>query len=33
MCTVFCLESLKGRDHKEDLVVDGRLILELILGK
>jgi len=33
MYTVFWLENLKGRDHSEDLAVDGRIILELILGK
>jgi hypothetical protein len=27
------LENLKGRDHLEDLSVDGRLILKRILGK
>jgi hypothetical protein len=27
------LENLKGRDHLEDLSIDGRIILELILGK
>jgi hypothetical protein len=27
------LKSLKGRDHSEDLGVDGKVILELILGK
>jgi hypothetical protein len=26
-------KNLKGRDHSEDLGVDGRIILELILGK
>jgi hypothetical protein len=26
--TVFCLEDLKGRDHLEDLHIDGKLILE-----
>jgi hypothetical protein len=26
-------ENLKGRDHLEDLGVDGRIILECILGK
>jgi hypothetical protein len=31
--TIFCLENLKGRDHSEDLGVDGKVILELILGK
>jgi hypothetical protein len=33
MHTVFWLKDLKGRDHWEDLLVDGRLILEWILGK
>jgi hypothetical protein len=27
------LENLKGRDHSEDLGVDGRIALTLILGK
>jgi hypothetical protein len=27
------LENLKGRDHSEDLGVDGRIILKCILGK
>jgi hypothetical protein len=27
------LESLKGRDHSEDLGVDGRIILKCIVGK
>jgi hypothetical protein len=27
------LENLKGRDHSEDLGVDRRIILKLILGK
>jgi hypothetical protein len=30
---IFWLENLKGRDHSEDLGVDGRIMLELILGK
>jgi hypothetical protein len=29
----FCLGNLKGRDHLEDLGVDGRIILEWILKK
>jgi hypothetical protein len=33
MYTIFWLESLKERDRSEDLVVDGRMILERILGK
>jgi hypothetical protein len=33
MHIVFWLESLKGRDHSEDLGVDGRIILKRILGK
>jgi hypothetical protein len=32
MHTIFYLENLKGRDHLEDLGVDGK-ILEWILGK
>jgi hypothetical protein len=28
-----CLEYLKGRDHLEDLGIDGKILLELILGK
>jgi hypothetical protein len=31
--TIFWLENLKGRDHTEDLGVDGRIILERVLGK
>jgi hypothetical protein len=27
------VEELEGRDHSEDLGVDGRIILEWILGK
>jgi hypothetical protein len=27
------LENLKGRDYSEDLGIDGRIILECILGK
>jgi len=30
--TIFWSENLKGRDHSEDLDVDGKM-LELILGK
>jgi hypothetical protein len=31
--TKFCSENLKGRDKSEDPNVDGRIILEWILGK
>jgi len=27
------MENRKGRDHSEDIGVDGRIILEWILGK
>jgi hypothetical protein len=33
MRTKFWSENLKGRDHSEDLRVDGRIILEWVLGK
>jgi hypothetical protein len=33
MHTVFWFENLEGREHSEDLGVDGRIILEWILGK
>jgi len=33
MRTVFWLESLQGRHHWKDLGVDGKIILEYILGK
>jgi hypothetical protein len=33
MHTQFWSENLKGRDHFEDLDVDGRIVLEWILGK
>jgi hypothetical protein len=33
MHTIFWLENLKGADHSEDIAIDGRIILELILGK
>jgi hypothetical protein len=33
MRTKFCLESLKGRDHLEDLGADERIILKSISGK
>jgi hypothetical protein len=29
----FCLENLKGGDNLEDLSIDGKQILEWILGK
>jgi hypothetical protein len=29
----FCAENLKGRDHLENLSVDGKIILKWILGK
>jgi hypothetical protein len=29
----FCSENLKERDHSNDLGIDGRIILELILGE
>jgi hypothetical protein len=32
MLTKFCLENLKGRDHLEDLGVDGKITLKLTLG-
>jgi hypothetical protein len=31
--TVFWSKNLKGRDHLEDLGVDGKMILKRILGK
>jgi hypothetical protein len=31
--TIFWLEALKGRDHSENLGVDGKIILVLILEK
>jgi len=31
--TIFWLENLKGRDHLEDLGVDGNIILKWTLGK
>jgi hypothetical protein len=31
--TMFWLENLKGRDHLEALGVEGKIILEWILGK
>jgi len=33
MHSKFWSENLKGRDHSEDLGVDGRILLECILGK
>jgi hypothetical protein len=33
MHTKFCLEKLKGRNHSEEIVADGRIILEWILEK
>jgi hypothetical protein len=33
MHTKFWFVNLKGRDHSEDLGVDGKIILEWILGK
>jgi hypothetical protein len=33
MHTEYWFEKLKGRDHSEDLGVDGKIILEWILGK
>jgi len=33
MHKLFWLENLKGRHHCEELGVDGRILLELILGK
>jgi hypothetical protein len=30
---IFWFENLKGRNHSEDFDVDGRIILEWILGK
>jgi len=32
MCATFLLENLKGRDHSEDLDIDGK-ILKWMLGK
>jgi hypothetical protein len=29
----FCSENLKGIEHFDDLCIDGRIILEWILGK
>jgi hypothetical protein len=33
MHTIFWFENLNGTDHSGDLGVDGRIILEWILGK
>jgi hypothetical protein len=33
MYTLFWLQNLKGRDHLEVLGVDGKIILEWIVGK
>jgi hypothetical protein len=33
MYAIFWVENLKGRDYSEDLGIDRRIILELILGK
>jgi hypothetical protein len=33
MHIVFWFENLKGRDHSEDIAVDGKMKLEWILGK
>jgi len=33
MHTIFWLENLKGRDHLKDIVAEGQIILEWILGK
>jgi len=33
MHAVFWLENLMGRDHSEDLDIDGRIMLHGILGK
>jgi len=33
MHTKFRSESLKGRDHSQDLGIDGKVILEWILGE
>jgi hypothetical protein len=33
MCTKFWSQYLKGRDHSEDVGVDGKIIVEWILGK
>jgi hypothetical protein len=33
MYRIFWSENLKGRDHSEDIDVDGKIILEWIFGK
>jgi len=33
MHTIFRFEDLKGRDHSEDVGVDGRIILDWILSE
>jgi hypothetical protein len=33
MHTEFLLETLKGGDHADNLGIDGKIILERILGK
>jgi hypothetical protein len=33
MYTTFSSENLKGRDHAEDLGVDGKIIIEWIFGE
>jgi len=33
MLAEFLLENLKGRNHAEDISIDGKIILEWILGK
>jgi len=33
MLTQFWSTNVKGRDHSEDIGVDGKIILEWILGK
>jgi hypothetical protein len=33
MHTIYWLEELNGRDHLEDLSVDGKIVLESLFGK
>jgi hypothetical protein len=33
MRKIFWLENLRGREHSEDIGVDGKIILEWMLGK